>query len=117
MKRIFVNFSSLEVPTDLLSEFLHEESTHIPNYTLQTKQTGVHTALESHNCAATYDQSSITTNICYVSKNMPANTITLAHPVKSGISANSAKDRLNITSTEGLAGHAIAALPTPIFNT
>ena len=45
------------------------------------------------------------------------NTITLAYPVRSGISANSAKDRLNTTSTEGLAGHAIAALPTPMLNT
>ena len=78
---------------------------------------GAHAALESHICAATHDHSSITTNICYVSKIMPANTITLAHPVRSGISANSAKDRLNITSTEGLAGHAIAALPTPMLNT
>ena len=100
-----------------LQNCLHEESIRIPHYTLQTKQMGVHTALESYNCAATYDQSFITTNICYVSENMPANTITLAHPVRSGISANSAKDRLNITSTEGLAGHAIAALPTPMLNT
>ena len=45
-----------------------EESTRIPNYTLQTKQVGVHTTLESYNCAATYDQSSITTNISYVSR-------------------------------------------------
>ena len=37
---------------------------------------GVHIALESHNCAATYGQSPITTNICYVSKNTPANTTT-----------------------------------------
>ena len=29
---------------------------------------GVHTTLESYNCAATYDQSSITTHICYVSR-------------------------------------------------
>ena len=50
-------------------------------------------------------------------KNTPANTITLAHPLRSGISANSAKDRLNITSTEGLASHAIAALPTLMLNT
>ena len=49
---------------------------------MQTKQMGVHTALESHNCAATYDQSSITTNICYVSKNMPANTITVFFVVR-----------------------------------
>ena len=28
----------------------------------------VHTTLESYNCAATYDQSSITTHICYVSR-------------------------------------------------
>ena len=46
----------------------HEESTRIPNYTLQTKQVEVHTTLESYNCAATYDQSSTTTNICYASK-------------------------------------------------
>ena len=58
-------------------------------------------------------RSDFSLNICYVSKNTPANTITLAHLVKSGISSNSAKDRLNTTSTEGLAGHAIAALPTP----
>ena len=37
--------------------------------------------------------------------------------MRSGISANSAKYRLNITSTDGLAGHAIAALPTPMLNT
>ena len=29
---------------------------------------GVHTTLESYNCAATYDQSSITTNISYISR-------------------------------------------------
>ena len=34
-------------------------------------------------------------------KNTPANTITLAHPVRSGIIANSAKDRLNTTSLKG----------------
>ena len=97
--------------------YTNEKSARIPNYTLQTKQMGVHTALESRNCAATCDQSSITTNKCYVSKNTPANTIILAHPVKSGISANSAKDRLNTTSIEGLVGHAIAALLTPMLNT
>ena len=37
VKDIFVNFSSLEVPTDLFFEWLHKESTCIPNYTLQTK--------------------------------------------------------------------------------
>ncbi|CAM9402279.1 unnamed protein product, partial [Ascophyllum nodosum] len=56
-------------------------------------QVGVHTTLESYNCAATYDQSSITTHICYVSRT--------PHPVRSGISANSAKDRLNTTSLKG----------------
>ena len=50
-------------------------------------------------------------------KNTSTNTITLAPPVRSGISANRVKDRLNITSTEGLVGHAIAALPTPMLNT
>ena len=62
-------------------------------------------------------RSDFSLNIRYVSKNMPANTITLAHPVKSGISSNSAKDRLNTTSTERLAGRAIAALLTPMLNT
>ena len=51
------------------------------------------------------------------SLNTPAKTITLAHPVRSEISANSAKDRLNTTSTEGLADDAVAALPTPMLNT
>ena len=54
-----LTFRPVEVPTDLLLEWQHKESTRIPNYTLQTKQVGVHTALESHNCAATSDQSSI----------------------------------------------------------
>ena len=112
-----LTFRPLKYLPTYLQNGLHDESTRILNYTLQTKQMGVHTDLELQNCAATYAQSSITTNICYVSKNMPANTVTLAHPVKSGISANSAKYRLNTTYTEGLAGHAIAALPTPILNT
>ena len=47
VKYISVNFSSLEVPTDLLLEWLHEESTRIPDYTLQTKAVynGVRTSL------------------------------------------------------------------------
>ena len=73
VKGIFVNFSSLEVPTDLVLEWLHEESTRIPNYTLQTKQVGVHTALESHNCAATSDQSSVITKLRYMKKEAPHN--------------------------------------------
>ena len=78
-KKVFsLTFRPLKYLPTYLQNGLHDESTRIPNYTLQTKQMGVHTALESYNCAATYDQSSITTNICYVSKNMPANTITSA---------------------------------------
>ena len=73
---IFDNVSSLEVPTDLLLEWLHKESTRIPNYMLQTKQVGVHTALESHNCATTSDQSSITTKYVSLKENTPANTTT-----------------------------------------
>ena len=77
----------------------------------------VHTALESHNCAATSDQSSITTKLRYMERDTPVNTITLAHPVKPVISNNSAKDRLNTTPNESLAGHAIAARPIPVPNT
>ena len=43
---------------------------------LQTKQVGVHTALEPHNCAATSDQSYITTKLRYMKEDTPANTIT-----------------------------------------
>ena len=38
---------------------------------------GVHTTLKSRICAATYVQSSKIAKICYVSRNTPANTITL----------------------------------------
>ena len=85
IKGIFVNFRPLKYLPTYLQYRKHEESIRIRNYTLQTEQVGVHTTLKSRNCAATYVQSSKIANICYVSRNTPANTITLAHPVKSGM--------------------------------
>ena len=61
-----LTFRPLKYLPTYLQKCEHEESILIRNYTLQTKQVGVHTTLESYNCAATYDQSSTTTNICYV---------------------------------------------------
>ena len=68
IKGISLNFRPWKYLPTYLQNCKHEGSTRIPNYTLQTKQVGVHTTLESYSCAATYDQSSTTTNICYASR-------------------------------------------------
>ena len=98
----------------MLQRWRHYESTtQAHDSMLEIKQVGVQTIIpESCNCAATFDQSVIT--LKYLRRKEHACQHYYTSPpceVRDTVLSNSAKDRLNTTSNESLAGHAIAARP------